>query len=233
MGANKLLILRAPQVNESLHALLDRLDNDAALRRLYVSDPAGVIQKFVFPDQTGVPAAEISRGNRLLYSLLSNEAFVEWAREYEQQLLADAREATQLEDEAAALNAYLTIVDRSKLHADLAEAVARVADGDLIAALTWRPDLPRVGATRLPIAADVAVDIETFVYAVAVAAVFAVAVAAVFLGAVPERAERAISRVDVQAVANQISAELTTRASAVREAGALREFSRRNTGFIR
>jgi hypothetical protein len=233
MGANKLLLLRAPKIHEDLGGLLERLDQEPALRDLYLRDPAGVIQKFVFPDQGGVPSAEIARGNRLLYSLLSNTEFVQWAQEYEQGLILEAQEATSIEDPAAALNAYLTIVDRSRLHADLAEAVARTADAEVIGALTWRPDLPKVGATRLPIAADIAVDIETFIYAVAVAAVFAVAVGVVFIGVVPEQPDRLLSRADLLNVANQLSEDLIDRSVVVKEAGTLRQVAQRNIGFIR
>jgi hypothetical protein len=234
VGVNRLLILKAPTIQEDLHKLLERLESDPGLRRLYLNDPAGVIQKLVFPDQQAVPSAEINRGNRLLYAILTNEAFLQWARDYEERLISEAREATQIEDPARALNAYLTIMDRSRIHQDLADAVGRTADAEMIAALTWRPDLPRVGNARLPIAADVAVDIETFIYAVAVAAAFAVAFAAVFFAApIPARADQVVSRIDVQAVANQLNDALAQRAGEVRASGVLTQFRMRNVGFTR
>ena len=233
MGANTLLVLQAPEVRERMTNLLERMETDQGLQQLYVNDPAGVIQKFVFPDQTGVPAAEINRGNRMLYSLLSNNAFLAWARDYEQNLLTQAREATQIEDPASALSAYLTVTDRGRLHDDLAGAVAEFGDKELIASLTWHPDLPRIGTARLPINADVAVDIETFIYAVAAVAVFAVAVAAVFVGEQAAGGDEIVNRIDIQAIANQLSAQLAARATDVRASGVLTNFAQRNVGYTR
>ncbi|MEV6444407.1 hypothetical protein [Amycolatopsis sp. NPDC051716] len=232
MGTNSLLILHAPEIQGRMRALIERVDSDESLRQLYLNDPATVIQKTVFPDQENIPKAEINRANRLLYALLSNERFVEWSRSYEEDLVTRAVQATSIEDPENALRAYLAILDRTALHQDLASAVAQFADPELIAAITWRPELPRVGNARLPISADVAVEIETFVYAVAAVAVFAVAVAAVFIGAV-EPAGEVVSRIDVMAVANQLGESLTQRAGEIRESGVLMQFSQRNVGYTR
>lgn len=234
MGVNDILVLRAPEVNERLNAMLERLNGDAALREFYLRNPAGLIREMVFPDQGAVPATEINRANRLLYALLSNERFLAWARDYEQNLLIEAQRVTQVEDPAQAMNAYLAVVDRQRIHADIAAAVADTSDAEMIAGLTWRPDLPRIGNTRLPIAADVAVDVETFVYAVAVVAVLVIAVAAVALGvAVPGSEQRVIGRLDVQTVANQLSDSLAQHSEMIRRSGALTDFQQRNAGYIR
>jgi hypothetical protein len=71
---------------------------------------------------------------------------------------------------------------------------------------------------RLPIAADVAVDIETFIYAVAVAAVFVVVSIIDFTPIVePE----GVSRVDLQRISSALGDQMTRRAQELRESGAL------------
>jgi len=236
MGATDLLVLRRADVDERFSSLSQRLVDDPGLRELYVRDPARVILKTVFPDNR-IPAAEINRGNRVLYALLSNDDFMEWAQQYESDLLRRAQESSQEQDPEAALRGYMAAMDRGALHRDLVEAVAAHADPELIAALTWRPDIrnrisdaaSEIGAARLP-EMDVAVDIETFVYAVAVAAVFAVAVGVVFIGAQPDDV---MSRLDVQTVARQLASRLRDHGQDLRQAGALTEFKARNAGYIR
>lgn len=232
MGANSLLIIQAPEIRQRMTDLLTRIDSDEGLRQLYLNDPAGVIQKFVFPDQTGVPAAEINRGNRLLYSLLSNAEFLTWARDYEQALTTAAREATEIEDPGQALNAYLTIIDRGRIHKDLAEAVARFSDKELIASLTWRPDAS-VNNANLEFTPSVTVDIETFIYAVALVIAFGVVAVAVVISVPAAEGEEVLNRMDLQNIASQLSAQLSQRAAEVRASGILTDFTQRDVGYTR
>jgi hypothetical protein len=228
MGANDLLILRAADLDAKLTALGDKLVSDRTFRELYVNDPARVILKSVFPDQS-VPAAEVNRGNRLLYALLSNERFTTWAQQYSTELVQKANEVTRESNPEKALREYLAVTDREKIHREVATAVAEFADTELIAALTWRPDPEPIGVTRV---ADVAVDIETLIYAVVAAAAFVVAVAAVVVGPLSE-GEVGVSRIDVQRVVAQLTERLTERGQELRDSGALVDFSRRNSGYIR
>lgn len=227
MGANEFLVFRAPEIRDRMSNLVENLTLDDRVRRFYLRDPIGVIRRSVFSDEP-VPAAEISRGNRLLYGLLSNQKFLDWAEEYEQRTMEKAVRATQIEDPSTALSTYLTVVDRSAIHADLVSAASDFADAEFLAAITWRPD--RVGP---PIDADVAVDVETFVYAVAAVAVFAVAVAAVFVGARVPLNQQILSRQDILQASRELSTAMNERAVELRDSGKLLDFSRRNTGFIR
>lgn len=226
MGANSLLILQVPQLNQRLTSLLTQIHTDPSLSDLYINDPVGVIQKSIFPEETNIPPAEIHRGNRLLFSLLSNKNFLDWAQNYENQLIKQAEAATKLDDPDQALNSYLVTVDRNKIHQDLAAAVAKFADPELIASLTWK------GSGTNP--ADIAVDTETFVYAVAVLAVFAVGVMVLFAGRLPVMMDGAVlTRVDLANVANQLSEQLIAHANTVKASGVLTQFANRNTGYIR
>src|SRR5215216_3593239 len=188
MGTTDLLILRRPEIDERFRALAERLAEDAALRELYVNDPARVIANEVFGDAQ-IPGAEISRGNRLLFGLLTNDGFMRWIASYQENLKRSALAATDMDDPELALRTYLAITDRNKLHEDLVVAVAEYADPELIAALTWGGHaqvseddaraLLRSGELRF--SPDVAVDIETFIYAVAAVIAFGVAVVALLI----------------------------------------------------
>ena len=231
MKAEDLLILRRPEIDQRFQALGERLVKDAALRELYVKDPARVIATSVFPDSP-VPGAEINRGNRLLYSLLTNEGFQRWAQDYQETLAKTAVDATKMDDPEEALRTYLAVTDRAKLHQDIVEAIAEYADPELIASLTWRRGVDDDGiGTELALALSlepqitpsVAVDIETFIYAVAAVAVFAVAFAAVFAATVVER-DVPVSRLDVQTVARQLAERLKEHGQELRKSGALTDF---------
>jgi hypothetical protein len=214
VSVRDLLILRHAEVSERFEQLARRLGEDAPLRKLYVHDPARVIAGAVFPKEE-IPSAEIDRGSRLLFSLLSNEEFRKWANDYQAQLVRQALEATELDDPYEALRTQLAITDRANLHRDLAEAIARHADPALIASLTWETQRS---------AADVAVEIETFVYAVAAAAVFVVVVLVVFLGVEEDFGViPAFSRGDVLALTRQLASELQAHAEELRVSGALTE----------
>jgi hypothetical protein len=216
MDPEGLLIIDGARTRQQMTDLLQRMEADPALRRLFVTDPAGVLREFLLP-AVSVPAAEVSRGNRLLYSLLSNEPFMAWAGEYERGLLARARAALQGEDRWQAMNAFVAATDRGQLRDDLAAAVARYADKELVANLMWRTE--RLSA-REP---GVAVAAATWILLVAVVAIAAVAVAAVFAGVPVAVAleDGLIDRADLLAVANQVSAQLAVQAAEARQAGAL------------
>lgn len=212
--------------------LLRDVEDDTAVRQLYLRDPMGVITRTVFPDQD-VPAPELSRGNRLLFALLTNDKFLDWSRSYETDLLKKAVEATNIEDPSTALRSYLAVVDRSSIHQDLAAAAAEFADPELIAALTWRPDRQGIGRTKFPINADVAVEVETLVYVAVAVAVAVVAVAVAVAGRETDIDQTILNRQDIVAISRVLTGELTEHAAKIRESGQLLDFAKRNQGFIR
>lgn len=227
-STSELLILRAPKLRKRLERLVEQIEADSSLRQWFINDPTRVICAKVFPE--GVPAAaseaEVSRGNRLLYAILSNSEFRSWAASYEQDLLQRARVATSIDDPRRALETYLATVNRASIQADLARAVARYADAELIAGLTWQP------FTRYRDGWDnLVVEVSIAIYAVAAAAVFAIAVGAVFLGADGQPVDGAFTRVDLATVANEIAAALQQRAAELRQEGSLLDYDHRDSGF--
>ncbi|MBK6012624.1 hypothetical protein JHN45_15895 [Streptomyces sp. MBT53] len=214
MDARDLLILKAPEITERLSALNDRLAADRGLRELYIRNPTEVIVAIAFPG-ANVKAAEASRGNRLLFSLLTNERFVAWARQYHQQLLDEATSAGLSEDPDEALRTYVALSGRSGMLEDLVVEVARVADPAIVASLHWRDDRDHDRHPDGPDISDwVCVEIALVVYAVAVFAVF---VGLPLSTGLPT----GFSRLDVSSVALQLTNDLRRRGATLRESGTL------------
>ena len=233
VGANRLLILNTPDLNARVQSMLAQMRKEPTLGTIFAKDPAGTIHKFVFPEIQGAHAPELNRGNRLLYAMLLNGDFVAWVQRYEEDLIVEAQKATELDDPAAALRAYLVIIDRGRIHADVAKAIAEFATPELIAALTWTPDPIQIGSQVLP-RADVAVEIETFVYAVAVAAVFVVVTLVVGRQAQEDLGDaQVISRADLLEISNQLASKVQASAQEASVAGKLLDFSQRNLGSTR
>jgi hypothetical protein len=214
VDANGLLIIHAAETRQKMNDLLERMEADQAMRQLFVSDPTRVIKEFIVPEAGDVPAAEVSRGNRLLFSLLSNDGFMAWAAEFERNLRAQATEAMQLDDPAEALRAYLASTDRNRLHSDLAAGVARFADQELIANLLVTP----ASSSAVLVVPIVAID-----SVIAVIAAFTVVGLLVALTVAAETAEGSVlvSRLDLATVANQLGQQLAARAAELRQQGGL------------
>ena len=224
---NELLILRAPELRTRLEDFLDQLQNDSSLRLWYVNEPAQVIMAKLFPDEKLVVTnAEINRGNRLLYSILTNRGFRSWAAGYEEDLISRARGETGIEDPRRALETYLAIVDRASIHADLATAVAQHADAELVAGLTWTPG--RVYRNGPGGDGNTIVEIETVIYAVAVAAVAAVVTILAVAGAADEVTAEAFTRAELATAANNVAAEFERHAIELRSEGRLMDYGERN-----
>jgi hypothetical protein len=180
--------------------ILKELSDKNTLEDEFLTDPAGFLSTRLHGDAARhVSRARLNSANRLLFSVMSNEKFVAWLSRYQEECLSqfDADE--------------FAVIDKGKVRADFAKALAEFGDADIIEAtlvgnvphfglddpdlvfdvignIKGRPDLPVVsqaldmrgiGGNRGNWAADVAVEIETLVYAVAAVAVFVVAVAVV------------------------------------------------------
>ena len=197
MSAEQTLILRIPHVNQAFGDLVSAMSSDEGLRRWFLRDPAGAIRAHLFPELP-VEMSQISRGNRLLFALLSNAGFASWARTYEQHLLERAQAEFPNENPLESLRSFLATSDRNQIYRDLAKATAQFADAELIAALTFKSSVLRdPGVTFIP--QSIAVEIETLVYAVAAAAVFVVLTIAI-----PVQQAEILTRTDLLDFVNRL-----------------------------
>lgn len=227
MPSNPLLILNYDRFSSRLQQLYTQMNASPSLQELFVRDPATVTMHTLLPDVPQPTAAALSQSNRLVYSLLSNPGFMTWAQEYQKRY--EEKIATFSPDLSPPERAkmFAATLDRDELYKELAGAVATFGDKEIFYSLlssskmttTWDPQqLASVLHGSVPSVADVAVDVETFVYAVAAVAVFVAALIAVAVGAVQETT---ISRTDLQRVSETLVNRLQLQGEALRASGAL------------
>src|SRR5262245_33756403 len=74
------LVLGRTRLRQRMAELFQRLDEDEKARRRFIQNPVGLIQERVFQEK--LPAQRASEANRLLFSVLANEAFSGWLETY-------------------------------------------------------------------------------------------------------------------------------------------------------
>lgn len=251
MRADELLILNYRNFSERVGNLYSQLDKSTAMKELLSKNPVGLINKFLFSEYN-VSAGEINQGNRLLFSLLSNPKFLKWSERFEEQIKEELKQIPEKEyDENERVKMLFAKLDRSKLYQQLAQATLEFGDFETIYSiiikdpdsfrrrdfLDWEnilhpPQPPHpvivVGCDM----ADVAVEIETFIYAVAAVAVAAVAVVVVVAGAlIPANVKETLTREDLQRVTNYINNNLIEVANKFRKEGLLGSIDGLKQGF--
>lgn len=120
---NSGLVLRVSGLRGRISRLFDELGHNQGLRHTFIDQPMTVMLQRVFPDRAGkVPAQEISRANRFLFSVLANDQFRVWADGYQSDLLAEmTRTGTRPED-----------LDRMRILTDTANAMMEFGDADIV-----------------------------------------------------------------------------------------------------
>lgn len=203
--------LKLKPFKDSTATILRELSDRRTLEDEFLVDPSGYLASRLH----GAAAAKIPRGrlnsaNRFLFSIVSNEKFLGWIKDY-QELSLKTFETDPL-----------AFIDKNKLRSDLAKAMIEFGDPEIIGAALpgnfksglgedpevvfdvigtiqgW-PGQPTPVVIGAPVIigvpanmASVAVEIETLIYAVAAVAVFVVAVAVI--GAEARLGDRPILR---------------------------------------
>jgi hypothetical protein len=216
-----LLIVGTDDLTDRFREVHRRLDESAAFRDVVLADPAGTLTRAVFPDAPLAAPSTINRGNRLFFSLLSNEPFMSWLREYQDRLIGRATRGVEEGDRPGRFDAFLARVDLPVVYADIAEAAVRFVDKELLYSLIAEdPDYEGesvVEPGRRPMQEPSPLKPPVLVWAVAVAVIVAVVVAIEFWGP----PIRQLTREDLQRVADQMVDPLTERAAELRRSGAL------------
>lgn len=225
MRADELLVLNYPNLKKRLQELYLRLNDSVAFQSLFLNDPAGILSKTLMYDYNHPPQAVINQANRLLYALLSNPKFMEWAKKFQARIEKQAIEISNVDDPDEALRQMTVLFDRNELYNELIEGIQKYGDVEMIFSLiSMDPDKgkkpPVLDVAGRPQIYDTAVEVETLIYALVAAAVFAIAVAAVFIGmgAVPD----GVSREDLKRLSDHISKEFADRAYKLRNSGKLK-----------
>lgn len=111
------LIIQLSEVRPSLTQAFETWRTDPAAQAQFASDPTGYLT------QLG-PMGDISRSNRLLFALLSNGPFLEWAKQYNNELLASWTGERPWEQMQA-----------ERIYDDVLRAMLRYADRELMISL--------------------------------------------------------------------------------------------------
>jgi len=79
MPAQK-LILNKKDLKQNTIALFKEIESDSALKKSFIKNPTGVLSEKVM--KTKPEVQEISDSNRLLFSILANQKFIDWLAAY-------------------------------------------------------------------------------------------------------------------------------------------------------
>jgi hypothetical protein len=243
MRAEQLLILDRDEFAERAKGLFNQIQTSAGYREYFVANPVGVIHEAIFGGSSSLDHAGINQGNRILFSLLSNPRFVEWARTFEEQIDHEVVQALESGDKDA-LRLIATRLHRDKLYPEVIKSIFEFGDPELLYSVTVRdPDDPlrnqtvRIAPGPGPIIghgpiSDAYVCVETFVYAVGAVAVFVAAVIAVVLERSFGSPFENLTRADLLRVSQFVANGLRERAQAVRNAGYLTSFRSAQSGAV-
>ena len=220
MRADEYLVLHYDKLSEGVQAFFERLEASAAFRELFLNDPAGTMSEVILGGQPS--GADLNQANRLLFALLGNRGFMEWAADYQRGL------ANRVPPDGGAEGVKLAAatVDRSQLYGDLVRAIVEHADLETMYSVVVRGDEVATLARPAP-QPDVAVYTETFIAGYVVALFFLVVTQ---IDVTPAAPPESISRVDLERVAGLVAERLTAQAHQLREDGALTDLDRANAG---
>lgn len=185
---------------------------------LFLNDPTGYLFKSVgLRTQSdlgrrlaALPASQVSQSNAFLLTLLANPGFVDWMRTYNQEMSAKVVAADLTSSEGEALKRQImedfakAMIDHGELRlfvdmirAGSDGAIAETLDTDALVSINAWYD-------------GIAVDVETFIYAVVAAAAFGVITVVAFQFdltipvEVPQQAKTAMTANEVRNLSQQL-----------------------------
>lgn len=124
MTDNDLLILRDVDVSKRIESLLASLSKSDSFQRSFVESPVETIAATVFPERE-ISAGDVDEGSRLLVSLLKNERFREWIRQFE---IEQLKPAVQFAEDRESQEVDPGRDSRQELYRDLVAGVQRYGD---------------------------------------------------------------------------------------------------------
>ena len=210
MRPDDYLVLHYDELSSRAEDFYERMGSSESFRALFLNDPVGTSAAVLFPDLPPPPAGQVNRANRLLFALLGNAGFREWARGFGQRLAGAGADGAEGGDEP--MKVMAARFDRSAAYKELVEAIVEHCDEEIVSALLSgagqglaRPlpgeDLPVVTVV-VPVNYN-----YTFVFPL------------VYIGANAD----ALSRVDLERITSFLSEDVPARAQQLRESGGLAE----------
>ncbi len=228
MERTKFLALHYDGYVEMAQKFFRQMNASNSYREVFFNNPAEVLAHTVLNDTVSIPSSQINRANLFLYALLSNKKFMDWTKHFQEKVQSDIAKLGQGEQSTEAIKSYLASLTKQKLYEELINGMQSTIDRETWNILLVKGTGPGT-SVKIPdvlreiklafvtgINQDVAVEIETLIYAVDVAAVFVVIVA-VF--GIPVSAE--LTREDLAKLSNLVSSRLREIGAATRAAGGL------------
>lgn len=216
MRSDDLLILNYERLSARTTELYGKMAESAAFRALFLKDPAGTISRMLLPDDDQPPPSQIRQANRLLFALLSNDGFMEWAAGFQKRMQSRVGAIQEVDDDGERHQLAAATLDRTAVYREIVDAMVTHLDAEILASiLVGVPADAREGlASRLP---DRPMPVVVLDYPVIIIAQSDTQVAFVMEGRLTE----GVSRVDLQRAATFLAEELPARAREVRASGAL------------
>jgi hypothetical protein len=134
----ELLILNYPDLSGKLLKVFEDLNQSASKRDALLKNPTGLLDALL---GSAAPLSEVavSAHNRLLYALLSNPDFLQWAHDYRIRFEERAVERYPEVTRDEAIRMLIINIDRESIYRDLAEAATTFADRELLFSLFALP----------------------------------------------------------------------------------------------
>jgi hypothetical protein len=243
MRPEELLVLNHEAFGSATRHLFERLE-EPSFRDVFLKNPVGVIHRAVLGDAAPPTKARLNRANRVFFALLSSKDLHEWSARVKSLIERDVLKALESGD-TEAVRTLVARFSREKMYPELVRAIRDLADVELLFSLVVKdPDQPQFSTVPFEVAShsafgqgpstsDVAVCIETFIYAVAAIAVFVAAVAAVALAEpFPVLIADQLTREDLLRISNIFSGAILEQAQSVRNSGALTSFQAATGGAV-
>lgn len=165
------LILKDNNFIKGWEKLLLETEKNPKLQQAFIKDPTKMLSEFLFDKSDQLSLDQIDKSNLLLFSILNNKNFMDWAKKYEETTLKKLANPNEISTE-----------ELSEIYEETSEAMIKYADKELLRTMFQidpeqieiivkkHPKVKRVDATPI---SYVAVVLVVVVVAVAVIVVMA------------------------------------------------------------
>ena len=195
------LVLKHDNLRDSVASLFELMNEDSSLRQTFINNPSQVVLGSILPKNVDMPSPQrVSEANRFLFSLLANDEFRDWARNYQ----------GHLNEQMASGRLKPENVDKMKLAQDMAEAFGRYGDTSLLVSLGNQAALPDSPALNVEVTIETYIAIAAVIFLI----IFAIDITPFNSG---EYTDRRLNSAEIRGIADQ----LVNQAKQKRRAGEL------------
>lgn len=118
------LIIKDSNFIKGWEKLLVETEKDSKLKETFLKSPASVLSELLFDKPDKLSTDEIDKSNLILFSVMSNKDFMNWAKEYEKTVIKKVKNPNELSSD-----------ELSEIYKEASEALINYADKDLLRAI--------------------------------------------------------------------------------------------------